>query len=133
MARPKLKKRYTLWLSFELIKKVKAHANRLKVSQANLIESLIIQGLGPQSAEEAEALIVRRLNQIDRRQLATKQSLDIIAESHAMFVRMWLSHHPEIPASQQQVAATQAQERFKKFVKAVSGKLQTADKIFQEY
>jgi hypothetical protein len=62
------------------------------------------------------ALVMRRLDRLGRAGERTQRDLELVAETLALFVQMWLAHTPQLPEDARASARTSAHLRFQQFV-----------------
>jgi hypothetical protein len=68
------------------------------------------------------ALVMRRLDRLGRAGERTQRDLELVAETLALFVQMWLAHTPQIPDEARTSARTSAHLRFQQFVTRLAEK-----------
>jgi len=91
-------------LPVSLIARVAGFAARRDQSQSMIAEAAIASFLSPDDAERREAIIARRLDQLDRRMSRTERDVGIAVESLAVFIRFWLATTPALPEPAAQAA-----------------------------
>jgi hypothetical protein len=65
---------------------------------------------------------MRRLDRLGRAGDRTQRDLELVAETLAMFIQMWLAHTPQIPDDAKTSARTSAHARFQQFVTRLAEK-----------
>jgi hypothetical protein len=68
------------------------------------------------------ALVMRRLDRLGRAGERTQRDLELVAETLALFVQMWLAHTPQLPEDARASARTSAHLRFQQFVTRLAEK-----------
>lgn len=86
----------------------------------------------PDAAEQREAAVVKRLDQLDRRIARLERDLGISVETLAVFVRFWLATTPALPEPAAHAARAKAGERYEAFVAALGRRLATGPRLVQE-
>lgn len=107
------------------------HAQRLaelsiakKLSKSEIIAAALASALSPDSADQREAAISRRLDRLTRQFSKLEQDQNIAIETLALFIRYYLSVTPVVPDGQQLAAWAQGRGRFAQFVQQLGRQLQ---------
>lgn len=108
------------------------YAARRDQPQSLIAEAAIASFLSPDAAEQREAAIAKRLDQMDRRMARLERDLGISVETLAVFVRFWLATTPALPESAAQAARAKAGERYEAFVAALGRRLAKGTTLAQE-
>ncbi len=132
MTNPRKKKKVTAYLDPDVEKALAEFAARRDQSQSMIVEAAIASFLSPDDAERREAVIGRRLDQIDRRMTRLERDLGIAVESLAVFIRFWLTTTPALPEPTAQAARAKAGERYEAFIAALGRRLAQGPKLRQE-
>lgn len=132
MTRPRKKKKVTAYLDPEVDKALAEFAARRDQSQSMIMEAAIASFLSPDDAERREAVVARRLDQLDRRMTRLERDLGIAVESLAVFIRFWLTTTPALPEPAAQAARAKAGERYEAFITALGRRLAQGPKLRQE-
>lgn len=132
MTNPRKKKKVTAYLDPEVEKALADFAARRDQSQSMIAEAAIASFLSPDDAERREAVIARRLDQLDRRMTRLERDLGIAVESLAVFIRFWLTTTPALPEPAAQAARAKAGERYEAFITALGRRLAQGPKLRQE-
>lgn len=126
------KQRLSVYLEPDVMRALTAHAARRGHSLSLIAEAGIASFLSPDSAERQEAVITKRLDQLDRRMTRMERDLGIAVETLAIFVRFWLSSTPALPEPAAQAARAKAGERYEAFVSALGRRLANGPNLRQE-
>lgn len=132
MTSPRKKKKVTAYLDPDVEKALAEFAARRNQSQSMIVEAAVASFLSPDDAERREAVIVRRLDQLDRRMTRLERDLGIAVESLAVFIRFWLTTTPALPEPAAQAARAKAGERYEAFIAALGRRLAQGPKLRQE-
>jgi hypothetical protein len=97
-----------------------------------IAEAAIASFLSPDDAERREAVVAKRLDQIDRRVARLERDVGISVETLAIFVRFWLATTPALPEPAAQAARAKAGERYEAFIAALGRRLAKGPKLRQE-
>lgn len=108
------------------------YAARRDQPQSLIAEAAIASFLSPDAAEQREAAIAKRLDQMDRRMARLERDLGISVETLAVFVRFWLATTPALPEPAAQAARAKAGERYEAFVAALGRRLAKGPRLAQE-
>ncbi|ABS65846.1 MULTISPECIES: hypothetical protein [Xanthobacter] len=108
------------------------YAARRGQPQSLIAEAAIASFLSPDAAEQREAAIAKRLDQLDRRMARLERDLGISVETLAVFVRFWLATTPALPEPAAQAARAKAGERYEAFVAALGRRLAKGPRLAHE-
>ena len=108
------------------------YAARREQSQSMIAEAAIASFLSPDDAERREAVVAKRLDQIDRRMTRVERDVGISVETLAVFIRFWLTTTPALPEPAAQAARAKAAERYESFITALGRRLAKGPKLRQE-
>jgi len=108
------------------------YAARRDQPQSLIAEAAIASFLSPDAAEQREAAIAKRLDQMDHRMARLERDFGISVETLAVFVRFWLATTPVLPEPAAQVARAKAGERYEAFVAALGRRLPKGPRLAQE-
>ena len=132
MTNPRKKKKVTIYLDPEVEKSLVDFAVRRDQSQSMIAEAAIASFLSPDDAERREAIVARRLDQLDRRMARTERDIGIAVETLAVFIRFWLATTPALPEPAAQAAKAKVGERYEGFITALGRRLAQGPKLRQE-
>lgn len=118
------KKRLNIFLEPSHAKRLAKLAAAKGLSQSSIIAASLASTLSPDSADQREAAIGRRLDRLTRQFSKLEQDQTIAIETLALFVRHYLAVAPAIPDTQQPEAWAQARGRFAHFVQQLGRQLQ---------
>ncbi|PZU68713.1 CopG family transcriptional regulator [Sphingobium sp.] len=108
------------------------YAARRDQPQSMIAEAAIASFLSPDAAERREAVIAKRLDQIDRRITRLERDVGIAIESLAVFIKFWVATTPALPEPAAHAARAKAGERYDQFVTALGRRLAKGPKLRQE-
>lgn len=126
------KQRLSVYLEPDILKALTAHAARRGHSLSLVAEAGIASFLSPDAAERQEAVITKRLDQLDRRLSRMERDLGISVETLAIFIRFWLTTTPALPEPAAQAARAKANERYEAFIAALGRRLANGPKLRNE-
>ena len=129
--RPK-KLKFTVYLDPEVEKALADFAARRDRSQSMIAEAAIASFLSPDDAERREAILARRLDQMDRRLTRIERDIGISVETMAVFIRFWLATTPSLPEPAAKAARAKVGERYEAFITALGRRLAQGQTLRQE-
>jgi glutamyl/glutaminyl-tRNA synthetase len=132
VATRKKKAQISVYLDPAIMTMLADHAARRDQSQSMIAEAAIASFLSPDAAERREAVIAKRLDQLDRRMIRLERDSGIAVESLAVFIKFWLATTPALPEPAAQAARAKAGERYDQFVTALGRRLAKGPKLRQE-
>jgi predicted transcriptional regulator len=128
----KKKTQISVYLDPDIMAMLADYATRRGQSQSMIAEAAIASFLSPDDAERREAIVAKRLDQIDRRMTRLERDVGISVETLAIFVRFWLATTPALPEPAAQAARAKAGERYESFITALGRRLAKGPKLRQE-
>lgn len=132
MANPRKKRKITVYLDPAIEKALVEFADRRDRSQSMIAEAAIASFLSPDDAERREAIVARRLDQMDRRMTRVERDVGIAVETLAVFIRFWLTTTPALPEPAANAAKAKVGERYEAFITALGRRLAQGPKLRQE-
>ena len=132
MTNRRKKKNTTIYLDPDIEATLVEFAARRDRSQSMIAEAAIASFLSPDDAERREAIIAKRLDQIDRRVTRVERDIGIAVESLAVFIRFWLMTTPALPEPAAKAAKAKSAERYEAFITALGRRLAQGPKLRQE-
>lgn len=126
------KKKVTVYLEPDIERSLVDFAARRDRSQSLVAEAAIASFLSPDDAERREAIVAKRLDQIDRRLARVERDIGIAVETLAVFIRFWLATTPALPEPAAQAARAKAAERYDAFITALGRRLAQGPKLREE-
>ncbi|WP_029877467.1 hypothetical protein [Xanthobacter sp. 126] len=132
MAPRKKKAQISVYLDPTTMGLLADYAARRDQPQSLIAEAAIASFLSPDAAEQREAAVAKRLDQLDRRTARLERDLGIAVETLAVFVRFWLATTPTVAEPAAQAARAKAAERYEAFVAALGRRLAKGPRLAQE-
>ena len=132
MARYRKKSKFTVYLDPDVTRALADFAARRDQSQSMIAEAAIASFLSPDDAERREAVVAKRLDQIDRRMARLERDIGIAVETLAVFIRFWITTTPALPEPAAQAARAKSAERYEAFITALGRRLVKGPKLRQE-
>ncbi|MAB15272.1 CopG family transcriptional regulator [Parvibaculum sp.] len=128
----KKKTQISVYLDSDVMTMLADYAACRERSQSMIAEAAIASFLSPDDVERREALIAKRLDQLDRRLARLERDVGISIETLAIFIRFWLATTPALPEPAAQAARAKAGERYEAFITALGRRLAKGPKLRQE-
>ena len=105
---------------------------RKRISKSALIETAVVAFLSPESSDQFEAALTRRLDRLTRQSQRVERNLAISFEMLALFIRFYLKVAPQIPADASPAAQAIGSERFNSFLDSLTQRLQSRHSFLRE-
>ena len=128
----KKKAQISVYLDPDAMAMLSDFAARREQSLSLIAEAAIASFLSPDDAQRREAVVAKRLDQIDRRLTRIERDVGISVETMAVFVRFWLTTTPALPEPAAQAARAMAGKRYEAFITALGRRLAQGPKLRQE-
>lgn len=132
MVERRKKVKVSVYLDPEVMTLFTDYAARREQSQSMIAEAAIASFLSPDDAERREAVVAKRLDQLDRRLTRMERDVGISVETLAVFIKFWLATTPALPEPAAQAARAKAGERYEAFITALGRRLASGPKLRQE-
>jgi hypothetical protein len=126
------KVRLSVYLDPDLMRSLADYAARRDQSRSMIAEAAVASFLSADADERREAVLVKRLDRIDRRIERLERDMTITNEAFAIFVRSWLTSTPALPDAEQAAARAKGGERYDRFLEALGRRLATGMRLLQE-
>lgn len=124
--------RLSVYLDPDVMRALDDYAERRKKSRSRIAEAALASLLSPDSDEQREAAIVKRLDRIDRRMQRLERDLNVAIETIAVFVLFWLASTPQVPDAAHAATRSKARERYASFLETLGRRLSAGPKLRQE-
>ena len=106
------------------------HARRLDelaamkgLSKSSIIAAALSSFLSPDSGDQREAAIAKRLDRLSRQLDKLERDQNILIETLALYVRYFLTVSTPVPESHQEAARAQGRARFEQFIEQLGRQL----------
>jgi hypothetical protein len=116
-----------------------AHARRLDevaamkgVSKSSIIAAALTSWLSPDSGDQREAAIAKRLDRLSRQFERLERDQGILIETIALYVRYFLTVSTPIPEEHQEAARAQGKVRYTQFVEQLGRHLLRGKSLVKE-
>jgi hypothetical protein len=115
------------------------HARRLGqiaamkgVSKSSIIAAALASWLSPDSGDQREAAITKRLDRLSRQFERLERDQSILIETLALYVRYFLTVSTPVPESHQEAARAQGKARYAQFVEQLGRHLMRGHSLVKE-
>lgn len=126
------RRRLNVRLSDDVAEQLAEHASRRKLEKAAVVEAAVTSFLSPDSSDQREAALTRRLDRISRQLDRLERDQTMTLEAIGLFVRAWLTATPPLADAAQASANARGLERYQSFVESLSRRMQGAFKLSRE-
>ena len=110
------KRRYTLYLSRPLARKLDDTAREMNGAKSALVEEALRVSLSPQQVPGIDDVLARRLDELGTLIKTIERDVAVATETLSLFVRYFLTITPPLPTDDQESARLLGKERFQVFV-----------------
>ena len=126
------KAKITAYVDAALFYELEELSVRRRVPKTQIIEAALASFLSPDSAEQNDAAIVRRLDRLTRSLERLERDQEITTEALALFVRFWLTTTPSLPDDTYSAAKAKGKERYGGFVETLARRLGKGTTLMKE-
>lgn len=116
--------RLNLFIQPEHAKRLNELAIKKGVSKSSIIAAALASWLSPDSGDQREAAIAKRLDRLSRQFERLERDQNILIETMALYVRYYLTVSTPVPEAHQDAARAQGKLRFAQFVEQLGRHLQ---------
>ncbi|MBI1685152.1 CopG family transcriptional regulator [Caulobacter hibisci] len=127
-----MRTKHTFRLPPQLAARLAEYALRKRVSQAMVVEAALESFLSPDSAEQLEAAMSRRLDRLSRQADRIEQQSLIANEALGLFVRFWLANTLALPEAALASQQAKGKERYENFLAALGRRLSKGQSLSQD-
>ena len=115
------------------------HAKRLNylaitkgVSKSSIIAAALASWLSPDSGEQRETAMAKRLDRLSRQFERLERDQNILIETVALYVRYYLTVSTPVPEAHQDAARAQGRLRFTQFIEQLARHLQRGRSLVRD-
>lgn len=134
---PARKAQLTVYLEPATLSALEAFARKSTSPKSLVAEAAIASFLTGDDADRRDAATIKRLDRIIRLLDRLERNDMIALETHALFIRFWLTATPALPEQGTPSARAKGQERYERFIEAlgrrVASGLRVGDEITVEF
>jgi predicted transcriptional regulator len=122
----------TAYLDAGVARDLAALAERRRLPAIRIVEAAVTSFLSPDSADQTEAAITRRLDRLTRTMDRLERDQQITGEALALFIRSWLTATPPVPDDLRDAAQAKGRERYGSFVETLARRLAKGTALSRE-
>ena len=126
------KHKVTAYLDAGAARDLAALAARRRVPATRIVEAAVASFLSPDSADQTEAALTRRLDRLTRTMERLERDQQITGEALALFIRYWLTATPPMPDDLREAAQAKGRERYGSFVETLARRLAKGTTLSRE-
>jgi hypothetical protein len=115
--------RLNLFIEHEHAKRLDELAAMKGLSKSSIIAAALASFLSPDSGDQREAAIAKRLDRLSRQLDKLERDQNILIETLALYVRYFLTVSTPLPEAHQEAARAQGRARFEQFVEQLGRNL----------
>ena len=108
--------RLNLFIEHEHAKRLDELATMKGLSKSSIIAAALASFLSPDSGDQREAAIAKRLDRLSRQLDKLERDQNILIETLALYVRYFLTVSAPVPEGHQEAARAQGRARFGQFI-----------------
>ena len=124
--------RLNLFIQPEHAKRLNELAIKKGVSKSSIIAAALASWLSPDSGDQREAAIAKRLDRLSRQFERLERDQNILIETMALYVRYYLTVSTPVPEAHQDAARAQGKLRFAQFVEQLGRHLQRGRSLVRD-
>lgn len=112
--------RLNLFIEPEHARRLDELATMKGLSKSSIVAAALASFLSPDSGDQREAAIAKRLDRLSRQIDKLERDQNILIETLALYVRYFLTLSTPVPEAHQEAARAQGRARFEQFIEQLS-------------
>ncbi|OZA30052.1 MAG: CopG family transcriptional regulator [Hydrogenophilales bacterium 17-61-9] len=108
--------RLNLFIEHEHAKRLDELSTMKGLSKSSIVAAALASFLSPDSGDQREAAIAKRLDRLSRQLDKLERDQNILIETLALYVRYFLTVSTPVPETHQEAARAQGRARFEQFI-----------------
>jgi hypothetical protein len=124
--------RLNLFIQPEHAKRLNELAIKKGVSKSSIIAAALASWLSPDSGDQREAAVAKRLDRLSRQFERLERDQNILIETMALYVRYYLTVSTPVPEAHQDAARAQGKLRFAQFIEQLGRHLQRGRSLVRD-
>lgn len=124
--------RLNIFIEPEHAKRLDQIAAHKGVSKSAVIAAALASFLSPDSEDQREAAIAKRLDRLSRQFDRLERDQNVLVETVALFVRYFLTVSIPVPEGQQDAARAQGKARYMQFIEQLARHIQRGRSLVRE-
>jgi hypothetical protein len=119
-------------LADEVADQLAEQASRRRIEKAAIVEAAITSFLSPDSADQREEALARRLDRLSRQLDRLERDQSMTLEAIGLFVRAWLTATPPLAEAAQTSANSRGRDRYISFIESLGRALRAGGMLKRE-
>ena len=111
---------------------LREESKRLNKPYGLIVNEALIQYFDLDSLKNREAILLKRLDQVDRKVEQLHTNLSILSEAFSIYIKTYFARLPEIPKEQSVAAMTRANHLFNQFLQQVYDSSLSGNSLFND-
>lgn len=129
---PARKAQLTIYLEPATLRALEAFAKKSGSPKSLVAEAAVASFLTGDDADRRDAATIKRLDRIIRLLERLERNDAIALETHALFIRFWLTATPALPEQGTAAARAKGQERYERFIEALGRRVASGIRVGDE-
>ena len=125
-------KRLNIYLSPEMSKRISSFSREKNLRKTSIVDMALQNFFSPESADQREAAISRRLDRLSRHTQRLERNIAISTEALALYVKFWLTVTPDLSPDAHSSAQLKGKEKYEAFLEALSGRIKKGRLLVNE-
>ena len=125
-------KRLNIYLSPEMSKRISSFSREKNLRKTSIVEMALQNFFSPESADQREAAISRRLDRLSRHTQRLERNIAISTEALALYVKFWLTVTPDLSPDAHSSAQLKGKEKYEAFLEALGGRIKKGRLLVNE-
>lgn len=117
------------YLPIELHKRLRAYCAAKDVSETSVVQAALKDYLDDTNDK---TLLMRRLDRISRSMDRARRDQDIVAETLAVFVQVWLGYAPRLDGPERDAARRSGNARYQQFLEEVARRFAAGSRLVDD-
>ena len=110
------RRRLNIFLEPEHARRLEELATMKGLSKSSIIAAALASYLSPDAADQREAAIAKRLDRLTHQFDRLERDQNVLIETLALYVRLYLTISTPVPETHQEAARAQGRARFEQFI-----------------
>lgn len=124
--------RLNLFIEREHARRLDELAAKKGVSKSSIVAAALASWLSPDSGDQREAAIARRLDRLSRQFEKLERDQTILIETVALYVRYFLTVSTPVPEGHQDAARAQGKARYSQFIEQLGRHLMRGQSLIKD-
>ena len=103
-----------------LKKRLSNYADKRGIPYSQVVEAAIYEYFNDDSEKTREAILLRRVDELNRRLENLAADCDVLGEAFALFIRNYLARLPDVPQEQVKAFIARKEKKFNDYIEALS-------------